>query len=86
VLRLLFVALARLHQSPIAAGDVIDIGDCGVTAVLRFLAVQPGKVLDFFLAEIALGIERRNLSALLAKLGGKLPGSLAIEVSVNEPG
>ena len=79
-------AQARVHQSPIAARNVIDIGDRGIGAMLRLLAVQPGDSLDLFHGQLALGIERRYLSALLADLGGELLRCPAIEISVNEPG
>ena len=77
---------ARSHQSPIATGDVIDIGDRRLAAILRLLAVQSGEALDLFLGEIALGIERRHLGAFLANLDGKLLRRAAVEISVNEPG
>jgi hypothetical protein len=74
-----------LHQSAIPACNVIDIGNRSIAAVLRLLAVQPGKALDLFLGEIALRIERRYLGALLANLGGELLRRMAIKISVNEP-
>ncbi|MBL8895086.1 MAG: hypothetical protein JNJ53_10820 [Rhizobiales bacterium] len=75
-----------MHQIAIAAGDVIDIRDRRVTAILRLLPVKPSKPLNLFHGEFALWIERRYLGTLLVDLGGKLLRRLAIEISVNEPG
>ena len=80
------MAHAKPHQSPIAASDVIDIGDRSIAAVLRLLAVQAGKALDLFNGQLTFGIERCYLGAFLANLGGKLSRCLAVEISVNEPG
>lgn len=76
----------RIYQGAISAGDMIDIGHRCIAAVLCFLAIQPGKTLGFFHGQLALGIERRHLGALLANLGGELLRRLAVEISVNEPG
>ena len=67
-------------------GDVIDIGDRRIAAILRLLAVQPGEALDVLLSKLALGIEWCYLGTLFANLGDELSRRLSVEISVNRPG